>query len=69
MIILAVILLVVPCLFCVGMAGYLCAKGKWGWGWFLFVGLLLASIAGQVVIEGGTGEEPPEFIKVELGNP
>lgn len=27
---------------CIGLAGYLAAKGTDEWGWFLFVGLLCA---------------------------
>ena len=30
---------------CFGMGGLLCWKEKEGWGWFLFVGLLLAGSA------------------------
>lgn len=29
------------CLLCLGVAGWLAIDGKDGWGWFLFVGLLL----------------------------
>lgn len=31
-----------PATACFCAAGYLCANGKEGWGWFLLIGLLLA---------------------------
>jgi hypothetical protein len=42
-----VVLLLLPAILCLGLAAWLCFKGKDGWGWFLFVGLLLGSIAGS----------------------
>lgn len=37
----AIVVLSMPCTACVILAGYLCAHGVDGWGWFLFIGLLL----------------------------
>ena len=45
---LIIVLLLIPCLFCIGLAGYLCLKGAWGWGWFLFVGFCFGMSAAQV---------------------
>ena len=39
-----VILALLPLLACLIVAGVLCYKGREGWGWFLFVGFLLATV-------------------------
>ena len=42
MALLVFILSMIPSLACIITSAILCVKGKEGWGWFLFVGLLLA---------------------------
>lgn len=39
---LVAIVATLPALVCFGVSAYLAVKGKEGWGWFLFVGLLCA---------------------------
>jgi hypothetical protein len=34
----------IPSIVCIGFAGYLCHKDKDGWGWFLFVALMLSRV-------------------------
>lgn len=44
------LLALIPSTACLVVSGYLAVHGMEGWGWFLFVGLLL----GQTLAEGGS---------------
>lgn len=39
------VLALMPATICVSVSGYLAIHGLSGWGWFLFVGLLLSSVS------------------------
>ena len=47
------VLSMIPSLACIITSAILCMKGKEGWGWFLFVGLLLAggAISGSDILQ------------------
>lgn len=38
------IIALLPATLCVGVAGYMAMNGYSGWGWFLFVAVLLAQV-------------------------
>jgi len=46
------ILALIPATVCVCISGYLAMNGLGGWGWFLFVGLLLSNISFNSKEEG-----------------
>jgi len=38
----------IPCLVCVGVAGWLAIAGNSAWVWFLLAGVVLAGVASQM---------------------
>jgi hypothetical protein len=38
-------LLLISCAVCFAFAGYLAVHGLEGWGWFLFIGLLVSGVS------------------------
>jgi hypothetical protein len=59
-VVIVVILRIISGVIAIGVGGYLAMIGKAGWGWFLFVGLILACIN----ISEKPTEKPENKVKV-----